>query len=267
MNDTATVPVTLVFAGLDPTGGAGLQADIEAIASMGGHAATVATCLTVQNTSEVIEVAPVGPALLAEQARAVLEDIPVASIKLGLLPDTGVVEAVHTILTDYPTLPVVLDPVLASGSGKHLSNDAVVDAILELLLPQTTIVTPNSLEARRLAPGADSLDACAMALLERGCDQVLITGTHEETRDVVNTLYGNHRKLDEYHWERLDGEYHGSGCTLASAIAALLAQGSEVAGIIEEAQRYTWQALRHGRHVGMGQKLPYRLYWTGERHG
>ncbi len=266
MNNTSPVPVTLVFAGLDPTGGAGLQADIEAIASMGGHATGVATCLTVQNTSEVIEVAPVGPALLAEQARAVLEDIPVTSIKLGLLPDTGVVEAIHSILIDYPELPVVLDPVLASGSGKHLSGSEVVDAIVELLLPQTTIVTPNSIEARRLAPGADSLDACAMALLETGCEHVLITGTHEETPEVVNTLYGNHRKLDEYRWERLEGSYHGSGCTLASAIAALLAQGSDVPGIIEEAQRYTWNSLKHGRHIGMGQKLPHRFYWTGQRH-
>ena len=264
--DPTTPPVTLVFAGLDPTGGAGLQADIEAIASMGGHAAPVATCLTVQDTANVIEVTPVGPALIAEQARAVLEDMPVAGIKLGLLPDTGVVEAIHSILVDYPTLPVVLDPVLASGSGKHLSSEETTAAMRELLLPQTTIATPNSLEARQLAPEADSLEASAMALLDTGCDYVLVTGTHEATPEVINTLYGNHRQLDQYRWERLEGSYHGSGCTLASAIAALLSQGSEVPAIIEAAQHYAWRALEHGRRIGMGQLLPDRFYWTGGYH-
>lgn len=261
MNNSHT-PVTLVFAGLDPSGGAGLQADIEAIASMGGHAAPVATCLTVQNTAEVIDVMPVSPAFLAEQARAVLEDIPVASIKLGLLPDVAVIEAIHSILTDYPEVPVVLDPVLASGSGKHLANDEIIHALLTLLLPQTTIATPNSLEARWLSPTSDTLEACAMALLDTGCEHVLITGTHENTADVVNTLYGNHRKLDEYRWERLEGSYHGSGCTLSSAIAALLAQSQDVLSTIEPAQRYAWNALRQGRHIGMGQKLPDRFFWT-----
>ncbi len=261
MNDTRTA-VTLVFAGLDPTGGAGLQADIETIASMGGHATPVATCLTVQNTAQVIEVMPVSPAFLAEQARAVLEDIPVASIKLGLLPDVGVIEAIHSILVDYPEVPVVLDPVLASGSGKHLADDDVIHAMISLLLPQTTIATPNSLEARQLSPASDTLEACAMALLDTGCEHVLITGTHEKTPEVVNTLYGNRRKLDEYRWERLDGSYHGSGCTLASAIAALLAQSQDVLSVIEPAQRYAWNTLRHGRYIGMGQKLPDRFFWT-----
>ena len=260
--NTTNRAVTLVFAGLDPTGGAGLQADIETIASMGGHATPVATCLTVQNTTEVIDVVPVDPAFITEQARVVLEDIPVKSIKLGLLPDIGVIEAIHSILIDYPDVPVVLDPVLASGNGKDLSNDDVVHALTSLLLPQCTITTPNSLEARRLAPASDTLEACAMALLESGCEHVLITGTHENTPEVVNTLYGNHRKLEEYHWPRLAGSYHGSGCTLASAIAALLAQSQDVTNIIEPAQRYAWNALRHGRHVGMGQKLPDRLFWT-----
>ncbi|HFD86944.1 MAG TPA: hydroxymethylpyrimidine/phosphomethylpyrimidine kinase [Gammaproteobacteria bacterium] len=260
--NTLDSPVVLVFAGLDPTGGAGLQADIEAISSMGGHAAPIATCLTVQNTSQVFEVTPVAAPLLIEQARAVLEDMPVRAIKLGLLPDVEIIEGIHSLLTDYPTLPVILDPVLASGAGNALVIEGVIDAINALLLPMTTIVTPNSLEAARLAPGADTAEARAMALLDAGSDYVLITGTHDKTSRVINTLYGNHRKLDQYQWDRLEGSYHGSGCTLAAAIAGLVAHGQDVLSAIEPAQRYTWQSLKHGGYLGMGQKLPNRFFWT-----
>jgi hydroxymethylpyrimidine/phosphomethylpyrimidine kinase len=263
----STYPVVLTLSGLDPTGGAGLQADIEAIASMGAHAAPVATCLTVQNTSEVIEVSPVPAALLIEQARAVLEDMPVRSIKLGLLPDVEIIEAIHSILVDYPEMPVILDPVLASGAGNELTTAGVIDAMRNLLFPLTTLMTPNSLEARRLAPGTDTLEASAMALLDTGCGHVLITGTHEKSKRVTNTLYANHRKLDEYHWERLEGSYHGSGCTLASAIAGLAAQGQNIVSTLEPAQQYTWSALQQGGHLGMGQKLPQRFFWAGARYG
>lgn len=266
MNIQYTPPVSLVFAGLDPTGGAGLQADIEAIASMGGHAAPVATCLTVQDTSQLVEVTPVGAALIAEQARAVLEDMPVKVIKLGLLPDRESVEAIHSILVDYPDLPVVLDPVLASGSGKQLADETLIEAIRTLLLPRTTVITPNSLEARQLAPATDTLEAAAMSLLDDGCEYVLITGTHELTPQVINTLYANHRKLDAYRWDRLENSYHGSGCTLASAIAGLLAHGNEVPAIIEAAQRYAWNSLKNGKRIGMGQLLPDRFFWTNGRY-
>ena len=124
------------------------------------------------------------------------------------------------------------------------------------------MLTPNSREARALAPEADNLDACAMALLERGAEFVLITGTHENTRDVANSLYTNRRLIETFTWERLDGSFHGSGCTLSSSIAGLLAQGLEPFSAIHEAQEYTWQALAAGYRIGMGQQLPNRLFWA-----
>lgn len=254
--------MVMAFSGLDPTGGAGIQADIEALASHGCHTSPIITCSTVQDTRDVMRVAPVDTSLIIEQARAVLEDMHISAFKIGLLGDTRIIEAIHTLIVEYPRIPVVLDPVLASGAGTALANEEIREAIISLLLPLTTILTPNSHEARTLASGADSLSACAMSLLESGCEFVLITGGHEQTEEVVNTLYGNHRKLEEFHWQRLPDQYHGSGCTLASSIAGLLAQGKEPLSTVLEAQQYTWESLQRGYRVGHGQLIPNRLFWA-----
>jgi len=246
-----TVPVVMVFSGNDPSGGAGIQADIEALISHGCHTAPVVTALTIQDTQDVIGYTPLDGSLIVEQARAVLEDMPVSAFKLGLLPSSEAVEAVHSILRDYPDIPVVMDPVLASGSGTVITEDDAIEAIIQLLLPQATVLTP-------------SLDACAMALLERGTEFVLITGTHENTPDVINTLYANNRIMESFTWDRLEGSFHGSGCTLAASIAGLLAQGLEPFTAIHEAQEYTWQALSEGYRIGMGQRIPNRLFWARE---
>jgi hydroxymethylpyrimidine/phosphomethylpyrimidine kinase len=261
-DEQTRIPVVLVLAGLDPTGGAGIQADIEAIASMGAHAAPVATAITVQDTADVVGYTSLSAGLVIQQARAVLEDIPVAAIKIGMTGSVEITEAIHTLLNDYPDLPVVLDPVLMAGGGSALADESLIAAMKTLLLPQATIITPNAHEARVLAPEADTLDACAMALLGHGAGLVLITGGGENTADVINILYGNDRILERYQWERLQGRYHGSGCTLASALAGLLAQGGEPFTATYKAQEYTWQALKHGYPIGMGQRLPHRFFWA-----
>ena len=220
MTDSPEIPIVMTLAGNDPTGGAGLQADIEAILSMGCHAAPVVTAVTVQDTANVLGVTSVPAEFVIEQARAVLEDMPVAAFKIGLIGSVENAEVIHSLLNDYPRIPVILDPVLASGSGTELAEDGLIEAMLELLVPIATVMTPNSLEAHRLAPGSDTLEACAMSLLDRGAEFVLVTGTHEGTPEVHNTLYGNHRRLETFTWPRLEGSFHGSGCTLASAIAA-----------------------------------------------
>ena len=256
------IPIVMTFAGADPTGGAGVQADIEAIASMGCHACGVITAITVQDTQNVMAFMPIEMGLIIQQARAVLEDMPVAAFKIGMVGSVAAAEAIHTILTDYPNIPMVLDPVFKAGGGRDLSDDNIVDAIIELLVPLATIVTPNSVEARRLAPHADTLEACAHEILDMGCEFVLITGTHENTPNVVNSLYTNRRLIDSYTWQRLPHSYHGSGCTLAGSIAGLLGQGYEPISAVFEAQQYTWTALSQGTRAGMGQWLPNRFFWA-----
>lgn len=256
------IPVVMTIAGHDPTGGAGIVADAESILSMGCHPAPVVTAITVQNTTNVIEFTPVDAQMIIKQARTVLEDMPVKGIKIGMLGSISAVRAVHTLLKDYPTIPVVLDPVIEAGGGSVLSNQDIVKAILDLLVPQCTVLTPNSLEARSLIPDADSLDACAMSLLTRGAKFVLVTGTHEETLKVHNILYGQKTRLRTFTWDRLKPSYHGSGCTLSASIAALLAQDTDPVAAMHEAQDFTWQALQSGYRPGKGQHLPNRLFWS-----
>jgi len=274
MTDNNKVPVVLTFSGHDPSGGAGVQADIEAIASMGCHGVTVITALTVQDSVDVKRVQPVDSFLVVEQARAILEDMQVATVKIGLLGSVENVEVIHSILHDYPELPVVLDPVLVSGGGHELADTELLEAMRELLIPSTTVLTPNTLELERLASQGDTIDARAHMLLDRGCEFVLVTGTHVNNpklvdpvrgvNPVVNVFYGNGQRLESYTWERLPYSYHGSGCTLASALAGLLAQGVEPMGAVYEAQHYAWETLKHGYAIGMGQHLPNRLFWAEE---
>lgn len=252
----------MCFSGADATGGAGTQADIETIISMGAQPCAVTTAITVQDTQNLQHFQAVDSTLLIEQARAVLEDIPIQAFKLGMLGSIENIEAIHTLLIDYPDIPVVLDPVLAAGGGTRMSNDSMQEAMASLLFPLTTVVTPNSEEARQLAQYADSLDACAMELQELGCEYVLLTGGHENTEHVENRLYANHRLIEVFSWERLPHHYHGSGCTLASAIAAMLAQGLDPFMAVHEAQQFTWDSLKHGYRLGMGQWHPNRLFWA-----
>lgn len=264
-------PIVLVFAGSDPSGGAGLQADILTLASMGCHALPVVTALTVQDTRGVDDLLPIDAEWIADQARGVLEDMPVAAFKIGIPGSVEAVVAIAEVVSDYPDVPLVLDPVLASGRGDDFAGDDLIGALCELLLPQTTILTPNGIEARRLAAhgGAEdeelALDECARRLLGAGCEYVLVTGTHEPTLQVVNRLYGEAGLLRSDGWERLPGSYHGSGCTLASAIAAMLANGLAMGEAVRDAQEYTWQALRAGFRPGMGQFIPDRLFWVRQR--
>ena len=267
MNDPApSLPAVLTFAATDPTSGAGLQADLLALASMGCYPLSVVTALTVQDTAGVESFLAIDPDWVADQARCILEDMPVAAFKMGMLGSTEIVTLVAEVVSDYPDVPLVLDPVLTSGRGDEFASEDMVSAIRELLVPQSTVITPNIPELRRLAGEDDNDDVsiadCAQILLDSGCEYVLVTGTHDSTADVVNTLYHRGGILRADTWQRLPGSYHGSGCTLASALAANLARGLDIGDAVYEAQDYTWQALAHAFRPGMGQYLPDRLFWA-----
>jgi hydroxymethylpyrimidine/phosphomethylpyrimidine kinase len=263
-------PIVLVFAASDPSGGAGLQADIMTLSSMGCHPLSVVTAVTIQDTTGVDDVSPIDAEWVADQARCVLEDMPVAAFKIGVLGSVETIAAIAEVVSDYPEIPLILDPVLASGRGDELASEEMVIALRELLVPQTTIITPNSLEARRLGIDENNdeddpdLAECASRLIASGCEYVLVTGTHENTPQVVNTLYGQDGVLRSDSWQRLPGSYHGSGCTLASAIAATIANGLAIGDAVKDAQEYTWQTLKAAFRPGMGQHIPDRLFWARE---
>lgn len=254
-------PLVLCLSGLDPSGGAGLQADIETIAALGGHALGVLTCLTVQDTRNVAAVVPTDPELLRRQLAALLADSPPQAIKLGLL---GGMEQLPVILEAiaHCKVPVVCDPVLRAGGGALLHGEATVAALRGRLLAAVTVLTPNAAEARQLSPDAADLDACGAALLGTGCQRVLITGGDEPGEQVTNCAYAPGAAPRRWHWPRLPETFHGAGCTLASAIAALLARGEDLDEALGRAQEWTQDSLRRALAVGRGRRIPGRI---GER--
>ena len=254
----------LVFAGADPTGGAGLQADLLTLAAVGCHPVSVVTALTVQDTSGVAAFQPVASQWVVRQARAVLADMTVSAFKVGMVGTAENAAAIAEVIGERPEIPLVLDPVFESGRGDPLATAELVPALARRLVPRATVVTPNSLEVRALAARAGEVVAdlplaqCAERLTALGAGFVLVTGTHEPTREVVNTLYDARGIVRADRWERLPGSYHGSGCTLAAAIAAGLAHGLAVPDAVRNAQAYTWQTLRRAFRPGAGQAIPNR---------
>ena len=258
------LPTVLVLAGHDPTGGAGLIADSEAVAACGGWALTLPTALTVQNCRDVSAVRPVGADDLRAMAAA-LDEFEIAAIKIGVIPDMAVLDAVVDIVRRRPGVPVVMDPVLSAGGGSKLSTIELIDAIRHDLLPFVDVLTPNRGELARLADPASGDDtARAVELMSLGCQALLVTGTDDpEGRVPADRVEHTLHTPDtgrQWTWPRLAGVFHGSGCTLASALAARLAAGESLVAACEQAQTFTWQALVHGWQPGNDQRLPRRLW-------
>ncbi len=250
-------PVVLSLAGHDPSGGAGIQADMEAIHAQGCHAATAITCLTVQDSSQVHRVEPIEAGLFLQQARRAARDMPPSAIKIGLVPGEETAAAICELLEEYSGVPMVLDPVLYAGGGRALSAVEWLKPLLE----RATLITPNRREARLLS-GEKTVDKAAHALLATG-SAVLVTGADEaEGETVSNQLFttpeGDGAPTAQWQWPRLAGSFHGSGCTLASAIAARLALGEPLQQAVEKGQAFTQAALEKAIAPGKGQKIPWR---------
>src|SRR5258706_1090249 len=261
-------PAVLTFAANAPGGGWAAQGDAWLLGRVVCALLGVITAITVQDTSGVEGISAIDSDWVADQARAILEDIPVAAFKIGVMGSVENVAAIAEIVSDYPEIPLILDPVLASARGDEFASEEALEAIKELLIPQCTIITPNTPELRRLVQADDEdgtrVELLAQRLIDIGVEYVLATGTHESTADVINTLFHAKGVLRSDTWRRLPGSYHGSGCTLASALAATMARGLDIGDAVREAQDYTWQTLKHGFRPGMGQFVPDRLFWARE---
>ncbi len=260
---TPHLPVVLVLAGHDSTGGAGLIADAEAIAACGGWALTIPTAMTVQNCRDVQAVMPCDPHTMRAMAAA-LGEFEIAAIKVGLVADLATLDAVTDIVRGLPGVPLVVDPVLRAGGGQELSTAELVDAFRERLLPLVDILTPNRDELARLSVQLGGDTGRVVELMTLGCQAVLVTGTDAPAAGipsdrVAHTLH-TPDQCRQWSWPRLPGRYHGSGCTLASALAARLAAGETLVTACEQAQAFTWNALAHAWQPGVDQALPRRLW-------
>lgn len=257
---TLTVPLVLTFSASDPTAGAGLQADALTVSALGAHPLTILTGLTAQNTVGVARFEACTGDWIDDQLNALLDDgIAPSAIKTGVLGSEGAVAAALKAKSLWPSVPLVVDPVRASGRGDAFGGQALFDSYRNQLFPVVDLLTPNWPEAQAFT-GAQSVDEAGERLLQMGCKAVLLKGEHLDSGDVVNRLYVPGKKVVEFPCERLPGQFHGSGCTLASACAVGLGQGLSVQEAVELALEYTWQALSCGFAVGKGQLIPDRMH-------
>lgn len=252
------MPSVMCVAELDPTGGGGISADIETLGSLACHCTPIITAVNIRDTREVKDSAVVDSLILIEQMRAVLEDIDVSAIKLHQLATVAHIEGIHTVLRDYATRPVVLDPSLWSLPVERDYGDA----LCALLLPLTTLLVVTEDEAYELAESADNPTACAHELLEMGCEAVLISSDPGLYQNYVSKLYGRSGLQQSFEWQHLPDNYVGAGSTFAAAIAAYMAHGLPIQSSVRQAQEYTWRALSNARRVGMGKLVPGRTGTT-----
>lgn len=245
----------LIVAGSDSGGGAGIQADIKTVTMLGGYAATAVTAITVQNTLGVTQVLPLEPALIAAQAKAVLDDIGADVIKVGMLGDAAVVERVAQIL-DGARLPAVIDPVMVAKGGALLLADDAISPVRDLLVPRAALLTPNAPEAEALTglpvETPDDMRRAGEALLTAGAGAVLMKGGHVPGARVIDILMSPYGET-VFEGDRIDSRHtHGTGCTMASACAAGLAQGRSLEAAVATAWDYVHQAMLHAPGLGAG---------------
>ena len=249
--------VALTIAGSDCSGGAGIQADLKTFSAFGVYGASAITALTAQNTRGVSAVEPVAASFVVAQIEAVLGDLAAGAIKTGMLANAGIVEAVAGALRSGPACPLVVDPVMVATSGDILLAPDAVDAVKRALVPLATIITPNLAEAACLlgasvAGSEAQAVAQAKALLALGCEAVLVKGGHGSGEAAVDILCDS-AGIERFARPRIDTPHtHGTGCTLSAAIAALMAQGAGLREAVGRAKTFVWEALAHGRALGIG---------------
>lgn len=273
MHGRSKRPCVLVFAGHDPSGGAGIQADIEAIAAQGAHALTIITALTVQDNNQVRAVYPVDTHILCEQFEILLAQVPIAAVKVGIVGSfenaTCIAECIARLRTLSPNLPVVVDPVLGSGRGNALAIHDAVRAV-QPVLACASLLTPNLPELGRLLEASQceqsaSDEMRAHYLCEQFACDVLLKGGHATGSEVSNHWMAwcaekqTVNSTKSWSWPRQAGEFHGSGCTLAAAIAAQLALGHTPEVSVMNAQTYVQQCLGAAYQIAPGQSIPSRL--------
>jgi len=268
---TVAPPTVLTIAGSDPSGGAGIQADLATIAAFGCHGAAAITALTVQDTRNVQGFRVIGAGELRDQAAAVLADIPVAAVKVGMLGSVDNARAVADLLAGHPDIPAVVDPVLVAAGGGGLAEEDLAEVLQGTLFPRATVVTPNHDEAIRLTGGETVPEAIADELLRDGAHYILLKGGHrnEDAEIVTDRLFSFGQEEANFSHPRLpDRGYHGSGCTLSTAIACALADGREIVEAVRTGIDFTHRALRAAYVPGRGQAVPNRLFhwrnWEAE---
>ncbi|MCA1326951.1 bifunctional hydroxymethylpyrimidine kinase/phosphomethylpyrimidine kinase [Herbaspirillum sp. alder98] len=264
-----TSPLILTFGAADPVGATGIQADLATFAAMGCHGLSVVTSLLIGDTARTEDVQVIDVDWVADQARVILEDMAVAAFKVGTVGSLENISVIAEIVSDYPDVPLILDPFTSSLAGQEEEEDLII-AIRELLIPQTTLVLVSAGELTRLAetwrepvPG-EALALDAARIIEMGCEYLFVTNTQTDLQEVANSLFDASGLVRQDTRARLPGSFTGAGATLSAAIAAMLANGLEVPQAVAEAQEFTLAALGNAQRLGMGKLVPDRYFWARE---
>jgi hydroxymethylpyrimidine/phosphomethylpyrimidine kinase len=260
----------LTFGASDPVAATGIQADLAAFAAMGCHGLSVITSILIGDTTHVEDMQLIDADWVADQARVVLEDMPVSAFKVGMVGSIESVSAIAEIVSDYPDIPLILDPFISSIPDQSADSEDLLIAMRELLIPQTTVMVLSAVELSRLAetwrePSTeDTLAVDAMRVIELGCEYLFVTGTPCDIHDVANTLFNESGVVRQDNWQRVSGTFSGAGTTLSATIAALLANGLDVPEAVFEAQEFTIASLANAQRLGMGKLIPDRYFWARE---
>jgi hydroxymethylpyrimidine/phosphomethylpyrimidine kinase len=265
-----TSPLILTFGVSDPVGALGIQADLAAFAALGCHGLSVTTGLLIADTARIEDMQEVDADWVVDQARVVLEDMAVAAFKVGALASIEQASAIAEIVSDYPDVPLILDPFLSSLPDSGLADDDMLMAIRQILIPQTTVLLLSQVELARMAEtwrdggGDDMLAADVAELTGMGCEFVLVTGTGASGKGagatLTNTLFSEDGKLGTFSWQHLPGPFVGAGSTLSAALAALMARETDAVDAVQAAQEYTAGALAHAQRLGMGKLVPNKFF-------
>jgi len=265
-----TSPLILTFGPTDPVGAVGIQADLASFAAMGCHGLSVVTALFIGDTARIEDMQVIDSDWVSDQARVVLEDMPVAAFKVGAVGSIENVSVIAEIVSDYPDIPLIFDPFLSSLPDQGPDAEDMLMATRELLIPQTTVLILSTVELARMAetwrePSEEDMMAVdAMRLIEMGCEYVFVTGTPSDLTDVANTLFDEGGVIRHDNWQRISGSYSGAGGTLAATIAALLANGLDIPEAVFEAQEFTIASIANAQRLGMGKLVPDRYFWARE---
>jgi hydroxymethylpyrimidine/phosphomethylpyrimidine kinase len=266
-----TSPLILTFGAADPIGAIGIQADLASFAAMGCHGLSVITSILIADTARIEDMQIIDADWVADQARVVLEDMPVAAFKVGAVGSIETVSAIAEIVSDYPDIPLILDPFISSMPDQGQDSEDMLIAIRELLIPQTTLILASAVELARFAEtwrepsaGDDTMAVDAMRIIDMGCEYLFVTGTPGDVHEVANMLFDESGMLRRDTWPRLPGSFSGAGSTLSATIAAMLANGVDVPEAVFEAQEFTHAALSNAHRLGMGKLTPDRYFWARE---
>jgi hydroxymethylpyrimidine/phosphomethylpyrimidine kinase len=265
-----TSPLVLTFGAADPVGAVGIQSDLASFAAMGCHGLSVITAILIGDTTGIEDVQHIDADWVADQARVLLEDMPVAAFKIGYPGSLESIAALAEVAADYPDIPLVLDPFSTTMPDEGEASEELLVATRELLIPQATLLLLSATELGNLAetwreaiPVRSAADDAA-ELVRMGCQYVFVTGTPGDVQDVTNSLYAEEGEVRHDRWQRQPGSFAGAGSTLSATIAALLANGMEVPDAVAEAQEFTVASIAHAQRLGMGRLIPDRHFWARE---